>query len=387
MRIFFISSLDFTANGAAQNRQQQMICDLQALGHAVQLINPVHPKPAALRFPTAGLSRGMPRRLAAVALVLGVFRRQARKGDLVICFDRTQLTLLPALAVARLRGLLVLHEITEYPAETMRAGMIGALSLFLFERFSLPRLDGVLVISRALQSYVTARAPKARIFRIPALAVSQDRWTNGDEARQTAVTAISDQSFTFLYAGSLVERKDGVLSLIAAFAMAFGAGGSARLVVLGYGSAAQNAAVRAAIVAHGVADRVTLRDPVPQADLSAWLLAADALVLCRPLSRQASYGFPTKLVEYLSTGRPVIVTATSDIGYYLRDGVSAFLVPPNDLSAFAQAMRRAESDRDSAAQIGQGGLTVFRSEFESRVAVGRLADWLLAEFSPAKERR
>ena len=158
-----------------------------------------------------------------------------------------------------------------------------------------------------------------------------------------------------------------------------------RLIILGYGSDVQKDAVRSSIEAFGLTKRVLLRDPVPQADLPAWLQAADALVLCRPISRQATYGFPTKLAEYLSTGRAVVVTQTSDIGHYLRDGVSAFLAPPNDIPAFAEALARAAADPAAAAKIGLEGQAVFRAEFEVSRAVGRLADWLRTEFGLTRE--
>ena len=56
-----------------------------------------------------------------------------------------------------------------------------------------------------------------------------------------------------------------------------------------------------------------------------YLCNAKLLALARPDSIQAQGGFPTKLGEYLATGRPVVVTKVGEIPDYLEDGVNAFL--------------------------------------------------------------
>lgn len=383
MKIFFVSSFDYCGNSAGQSRQRQIIEALQAQGINVELMNAMRVVPADLNFPVLSLprwSRFLPRFLVVPPWLLGTMFQRVGRGVVVISFDRTPVTVWPTIIAARMRGAKVVQELTEHPLDGAPATFRGRLTALVLERFLLHHLDGVIVISEALRTYMAQLSPRAKVFRMPAIAVSSQRWAPRAGAVVTAAARMQSPPFTFLYAGSLVERKDGVVSLVRAFATAFGSEGTARLVILGYGSEAQKAAVRAEIGAAGLTAHVTLREPVPQTDLPAWLQAADALVLCRPLSRQASYGFPTKLVEYLSTGRPVVVTSTSDIGHYLRDGESAFLVPPDDVSAFAAALRRAAANPETAAAIGARGKAVFEAEFEVQLAVGRLADWLRTEF-------
>lgn len=383
MRIFFVSSFDYCGNSAGQSRQRQIIEALQALRIGVELVNAMRVVPQDVNFPISSLPqwfRFLPRFLLVPFWLLVSILRRVGRGDVVICFDRTPVTIWPTIIGAWMRGARVIQELTEHPLDGAPATIRGRLTVLVLERLLLRRFDGVMVISQALQAYVSQRAPETKIFRIPAIAVSSQRWAASADAMEAGAAQVAGVPFTFLYAGSLVERKDGVLSLIRAFAAAFGSEGIARLVIIGYGSEAQKAAVRAEIEATGLTAHVTLREPVPQTDLPAWLQAANALVLCRPLSRQASYGFPTKLVEYLSTGRPVVVTSTSDIGHYLRDGESAFLVPSDDVSAFAAAMRRAAADPETAAAIGARGKAIFEAEFETQLAVGRLSDWLRTEF-------
>jgi len=48
--------------------------------------------------------------------------------------------------------------------------------------------------------------------------------------------------------------------------------------------------------------------------------------LLRPLLRYAQAGFPTKFVESLNAGLPVIANLTSDLNLYLKDGYNGFVL-------------------------------------------------------------
>jgi glycosyltransferase involved in cell wall biosynthesis len=63
-------------------------------------------------------------------------------------------------------------------------------------------------------------------------------------------------------------------------------------------------------------------------------------VLLRPHSRYAEAGFPTKLVESLSAGLPIITNVTSDISEYVRDFEEGAIVPGYSPAAFAQTVQK-----------------------------------------------
>jgi glycosyltransferase involved in cell wall biosynthesis len=63
---------------------------------------------------------------------------------------------------------------------------------------------------------------------------------------------------------------------------------------------------------------------------------ADFTVLMRsPDQRYAKAGFPTKVVESLSSGTPVICNITSDLGDYIRDGENGIVVDRCSAEAFS----------------------------------------------------
>ena len=56
----------------------------------------------------------------------------------------------------------------------------------------------------------------------------------------------------------------------------------------------------------------------------------DFSILLREKNRGTMAGFPTKIVESLSLGVPVITTETSDLKDYIHDGINGFIVDIND---------------------------------------------------------
>jgi glycosyltransferase involved in cell wall biosynthesis len=105
------------------------------------------------------------------------------------------------------------------------------------------------------------------------------------------------------------------------------------------------------------------------------LAKASILVLPRAWGTFSQAGFPTKLGEYLATGRPVVVTATGDIPDYLTDRHSAFLVYTDGIAAFAQQLGHVMRNMAAAQVVGQRGRKVAEEEFDVNRHSRRMLDW------------
>ena len=89
----------------------------------------------------------------------------------------------------------------------------------------------------------------------------------------------------------------------------------------------------------------------PHAELPNLIAEADFTVLMRPNKRYTNAGFPTKLVESLASGVPVIANLTSDIGWAVRDGREGLKVDDYSAASLAATLSRAaalEPDRRAA---------------------------------------
>ncbi len=194
-------------------------------------------------------------------------------------------------------------------------------------RALLPRLDGVIAISRFLEArYVAAGRPVCRIP--PTLDVRAVIPGEGS----------GEGPLSLVYAGTPGRTKDQLNEIVAAV-LALDRDGD-RLVLNVYGPtsdevlalpAMQGRSARA-VVAHGAVAQAIAMRAVGQADFS---------VLTRRPDRVSTAGFPTKFVESLSMATPVIANLTGDLGDHLVDGANGLVCDGYTATAVAGALDRA----------------------------------------------
>lgn len=85
------------------------------------------------------------------------------------------------------------------------------------------------------------------------------------------------------------------------------------------------------------------------------LANAYVLLITRNNSAFANVGFPFKLGEQLATGNPVITSKVSDVGLYLKNIESAFLINPEDPDESAEMLTFVYDNPELARTVGQKG--------------------------------
>jgi len=143
------------------------------------------------------------------------------------------------------------------------------------------------------------------------------------------------ETLRLLTVGNLIERK-GLHTTLQALA-AIGPEFDWTFDVVGRSDVdpAYAARCRRIAVDGGIADRVHWRGRLDDAQLAQAYAASDALVL--PSQYE---GFGIVYLEALAAGLPVVASTAGAAGELVRDGVEGWLVPPDDASATAQAIRR-----------------------------------------------
>jgi len=81
---------------------------------------------------------------------------------------------------------------------------------------------------------------------------------------------------------------------------------------------------------------------------------------------RSSARFPTKIGEYLLSGRPVITNNVGEISEYLVDNFSALICEPDDPKAYAEKIIDVIENPSSAAVIGSNGKQVAVESFNYR---------------------
>ncbi|WP_441251517.1 D-inositol-3-phosphate glycosyltransferase [Kitasatospora sp. McL0602] len=97
----------------------------------------------------------------------------------------------------------------------------------------------------------------------------------------------------------------------------------------------------------GVADSVSFRPPVRQADLADWYRAADVLTVP---SHSESFGLVA--LEAQACGTPVLAAAVGGLPVAVRDGVTGLMVQGHDPAAYARALCRFADDPRWVGQLG-----------------------------------
>jgi glycosyltransferase involved in cell wall biosynthesis len=149
-----------------------------------------------------------------------------------------------------------------------------------------------------------------------------------------------------LYTAITYPHKDH-LTLVRAMSRLGSEHDEVHLVLTG-GQGPSEAVVRQQIEALGLGERVRRIGRVPAPDLVALLDEADVVALP---SRYEGFGVP--LVEAMSRGRALVASDTTAIPEVVGDG--GVLVPPGDVSAWAEALGLLLADPARRAELGERG--------------------------------
>jgi glycosyltransferase involved in cell wall biosynthesis len=92
-------------------------------------------------------------------------------------------------------------------------------------------------------------------------------------------------------------------------------------------------------------------------------------VFCLPSHAE---GLPLVLLEAMSRGKPVVASAVGGTPELVQDGQTGLLVPPGDVEALREALRRLLDDRELARRLGTAGAQRVRDEFSGDAAAARV---------------
>ncbi len=94
---------------------------------------------------------------------------------------------------------------------------------------------------------------------------------------------------------------------------------------------------------------------VPLEEVASLLAASDALLVT--LAGHPTFaGFvPSKMVDFMATGRPLVLSAAGEPARILEDAGAGIAVPPEDADALAESLRWLRANPDAARQMGERG--------------------------------
>ena len=235
-------------------------------------------------------------------------------------------------------------QITEWKFSRRRS----VVALFRWvERFCVSGACAVVAISPAVARAARRAWPDALCIVLTNYFYPDDEVPDtGDREAIRARHGVGAKDKLVVYTGSFVALQALDLLLEAA-PRVLSAVPSARFLLVG-GTEPEIAALQAAAERLGIADRVILERARPQAEIPAYLAAADALVS----PRVQGINPPGKLLSYLASGRPVVATDML-VHNQLLTSECAVLTRP-DASGLADGLILALTDAVLADKVVEG---------------------------------
>ena len=152
---------------------------------------------------------------------------------------------------------------------------------------------------------------------------SEPKWITNIDYADALVPPF--RGITLIYAGN-PAKKDAVHKVINAVNNLANEGALIRFLILGITKEKYIERYRALLKDENLSNAILFLGSVSQDVIPSFYHHADFMILLRENSRMSNAGFPTKFAESFTSGTPVIANLTSDLGLYLIDKKTGFVV-------------------------------------------------------------
>lgn len=146
-----------------------------------------------------------------------------------------------------------------------------------------------------------------------------------------------------------------------------------RIVFVLAGDGAAREGLEARAQEEGLANVVFLGQQRRERMTGLWAASDAALVLLKR-SPTFKHVLPSKLIEAMSLGRPVVLGVEGEARALLEAAEAGIAIPPEDAAALAAAVVRLADDSAFAARCAENGLAFARANFDRRVLAARMID-------------
>lgn len=394
MKIHFYINTSFPHGMAASKRLQCYAKGLKATGNVVDVVvclktyNPGE----ADELPAKGIHKGIPyeyvcgttRHARWNKLLRGLdynvldyvhsffyALRHIKRGDIVFSYYYNLLLQILILLAAKLKGAKIVKETCEHPTALKKCSEpIRKLSDWFEFKLIMPRYDGFIAISRALEKFVEQyKSARASSIIVPILVDNEyDNKEYDEEERPYPVPYI-------IHTGTMVEPKDSISKILKGFARFKKETGSNCKLVFTGPQANKKCRYLPLIAELGIEQDVELVGLVSPDEVARLQHFAAMTIIYKSDNLQTRNCFPTKLGEMLLSGIPVITTTIGDANLYLENEVSAYIVTPDDEDTLVKYMREISDDPDNAKRISLAGKLVAQKAFNPLYQGKRISDF------------
>jgi len=264
-----------------------------------------------------------------------------------------------------------IYTVDEFPWRIIHPQKYNRIFTEFYLRTFYKFFDGIVCISQTLLDYYSNKvSSKCKLHLMP-MTVEPEKFNCSKEKYLEEYIAYC--GYDISYINGKPYFKDGLEYLIRAFHICvFKFNLTLKLYIIGENSDFFQHLVSSL----NITDKVKFIGHLSSNEIPLYLCNAKILALTRPDNKQAEGGFPTKLGEYLATGKPVIISKVGDVQQYLTDQVNAFLVEPGNIEQISIVIMKIVNDYVKAVDIGKNGRNLTTTEFSYKIQGKRLSKYL-----------
>lgn len=318
-KVLYIGGFELPDKNAAAQRVIGIAKSLREAGHEVRFVNALKEyarEPHDTEY--FGFSTFEYKREGDKDYLFGAHKAisiiQKEKPNAVIAYNY------PAVALNRIRkycqanNIKCIADVTEWPKPvggSIVYRIIKELDTAYRMRYVQKHVDSVVAISRFLYDYYREKVPTVLIP--PTVDISDDKWNVGVE-KKTEVTS-------FAYAGSPSALKEKLDVIVRAIIEC----GKTERIVFNVVGITKNQFVQMYSWAGDLPKEIVFWGRIPHTDVIRIVRESSWSIILRDNNIVVKAGFPTKLVESISCGTPVIVNRFSNVTDYLTKNNSLLI--------------------------------------------------------------
>lgn len=246
-----------------------------------------------------------------------ILRERLGTYDAIITYNVTLIRWLSSFCDKN--GIKLISDLTEwYSSNELKTIQIPGYFFDMY--FAQKKIKNKIVIS----SYFDKYYKQSHNIIVPATCdATEEKWHLGKDKAFTKAGAFD--GITLIYAGT-PAKKDALHYVIGAVNRLANEGAKLRFLILGCNREDYIRRFKEQLPQGDLNANIQFLGRIPQDEVPSFYSLADFMVLLREPTRKSNAGFPTKFAESFTSGTPVIANLTSDLGNYLKDGVTGFVV-------------------------------------------------------------
>ena len=253
----------------------------------------------------------------------------------------------PAIALNRLNKycrqnkIKLISDCTEWyvPEGKLFFKLIKGFDSYFRMRYVHPKLDGIIAISRFLFEFYSPKNNNV-ILLPPLVDLENPKW-------KLVIDNIESEAYKLIYAGSpdgkMKDHLGKIISSLVILKEEYNL--NFFFDIIGISSSEYNSIWKENTIPSSLSSNIRFHGRVSNSEAIKKVKEADFSIFIREENLVTKAGFPTKFVESISCGIPVLTNKSSNIDDYLKDGTNGYFLDITSIATLTESLKKVLSIR------------------------------------------